>query len=108
MNQKTKSLHRDSEHLGVSDEEVWVCGYVHMCTPVERRWGLHMAFTSGWEEGGTQGEVRSCFAFPPKEIRRNKFGFKTIFLFMQMENYLNTYLEDPEKFLSLEGKTDHC
>lgn len=84
---------------------VRLCPHVYPCgEEMGAPHGLHI-WVGG---GGTQGEVRSCFAFPPKEIRRNKFGFKTIFMFMQMENYLNTYLKDPEKFLSLEGKTDHC
>lgn len=64
--------------------------------------GLHV-----WGEGsGTWAEVRSCFSFPPKGIRRNKFGFRKIFLLMKVKKYLNTYVKGTEKFLSLEDRTD--
>lgn len=63
MNQKTKSLHTDSKHLGVSGEEVWVCGYVHMCTPVERgvgdsTWLSHLDVSGGGGGGDRGGHTR--------------------------------------------------
>lgn len=86
-----------------------VCVAISVCAPTAGRavGGPHGLHT--WEErANAQGEVRSCFPFPPKEIRRNKFGFKKIFLLMKMEKYLNTDFKDIEKFLSLEDKIDHC
>lgn len=41
-------------------------------------------------------------------MRINKFGFKKGFLLMKVKKYLNTYLKDTEKFLSLEDKIDQC
>lgn len=41
-------------------------------------------------------------------MRRNKLGFKKIFLLMKVEKYLNTCLKDIEKFLPLESKIDYC
>lgn len=90
-------MNTDSKYLGVSSEEVWVCGYVHVCAPL---WGEELGALHGlhiWEErGSAQGEVRSCFSISPKEIRKNKLGFKKIFLFMKVEKYSrilkNSYL----------------
>lgn len=67
-NQKTEPLNTDSKYLGVSGEEVWVCGYVHMCAPL---WGEELGALCGlhiWEEkDSAQGEVRSLFLFPPRK-----------------------------------------
>lgn len=68
INQKTEPLNTDSKYLEVSGEEVWVCGYVQVCTPL---WGEELGALHGlhiWEErSSAQGEVRSCFLFPPRK-----------------------------------------
>lgn len=73
----------------------------------EGSWAPHGLHVWG-EGGGTRAEVRSCFSFPPKGIRRKKFGFRKIFLLRKVKKYLNTYLKDTEKFLSLEDRIDQC
>lgn len=67
MNQKTKSLHTDSKHLECLMRK-YGCVAMFTCVPLWREelgtpHGLHI-----WVEGGhTQGEVRNCFAFPPRK-----------------------------------------
>lgn len=83
-----------------------MCGYICSHTPEGRgvlgsTWPSHLG-GRGWH----RIKVRTCFPFPPKGIRRNKFRFKKIFLLMKVKKYLNTYLKDTEKLLSLEDRTD--